>query len=93
MLPPWLASVAKLAASTPSSLLTPMGCGIVESSWCLGSVVNARVSCLHPHRVIQGGPAASVAVASCPSWRTANAMKIWEKPRNSAKKPTQNKIR
>src|SRR6266511_1454642 len=59
----------------------------------LGSVKDARVSCLHQHRVIQAGPAASTALASCPSWRTANAMKIWEKPRNSAKKPTQNRIK
>jgi hypothetical protein len=59
----------------------------------LGSVMDARVSCLPQHRVIQAGPAASTAVASCPAWRTVNARKIWEKPRNSAKKPTQNRIK
>src|SRR4029453_12852971 len=33
------------------------------------------------------------AAASWPAWRTVKAKKIWEKPRNNAKNPTQNKIR
>src|SRR6185503_9138506 len=35
----------------------------------------------------------SAAAASVPAWRTVNARKIWENPRNNAKNPTQNKIR
>jgi hypothetical protein len=34
-----------------------------------------------------------MAAASWPAWRTVKAKKIWEKPRNNAKNPTQNKIR
>jgi hypothetical protein len=33
------------------------------------------------------------AAASLPAWRTENAMKICENPRNNAKNPVQNKIR
>ena len=35
----------------------------------------------------------SSVAASCPAWRAVKAKKIWEKPRNNAKNPTQNKIR
>jgi hypothetical protein len=34
-----------------------------------------------------------MAVASCPAWRMVKASMIWEKPRNNARKPTQNRIR
>jgi hypothetical protein len=32
-----------------------------------------------------------MAAASSPAWRMLNASMIWEKPRNNAKNPTQNK--
>jgi hypothetical protein len=34
-----------------------------------------------------------MAAASSRAWRMLNASMIWEKPRNNAKNPTQNKIR
>jgi hypothetical protein len=39
------------------------------------------------------GRAGSMAAASSRAWRMLNASMIWEKPRNNAKNPTQNKIR
>jgi hypothetical protein len=46
-------------------------------------------------RAGQRGPAVSprAAAASWPVWRMVKAKKIWEKPRNNAKNPTQNKSR
>jgi hypothetical protein len=66
---------------------SPHGCRIVGSSWCLGSVMDTRASCLHGTGVFQAGPAVSAVVASWPAWRTVNAMKIWEKPGTARRSP------
>src|SRR4029450_5855165 len=53
-----------------------------------------RVMDLPEWPICQRGPVSPrAAAASVPAWRTLKARKIWEKPRNNARNPTQNKIR
>jgi hypothetical protein len=65
-----------------------------RQGWCMRAA-HSRASgrCNAGGRAGQGGPAGSMAAASCPAWRMVKASMIWEKPRNNARKPTQNRIR
>src|SRR5262249_49559512 len=77
-------------AERPDRILRALGRGVAHDRVLPVHVRHSRSS-ICPVQL--GFVSPSAASASCPAWRTAKAVKIWEKPRNNARNPTQNKIR
>jgi hypothetical protein len=84
----------RTSAPQPRRRSAPCSCTLPIPGRCCNAPSRARLSVRRWMSPWSGAdPQDQPAAVSLPAWRILKASMSWEKPRNNAKKPTQNKIR